>query len=69
MSRLDVVAELAAHQQNLVPEPGRARAALIALPPPALLALIAPGVVRALGDQQVSRVIVRAPKLVSVVAA
>ena len=33
------------------------------------LALVAPGVVRALGDQQVSRVIVRAPKLVSVVAA
>ena len=33
------------------------------------LALVAPGVVRALGDQQVSRVIVRAPKLVSIVAA
>ena len=33
------------------------------------LALGAPGVVRALGDQQVSRVIVRAPKLVSIVAA
>jgi len=33
------------------------------------LALAAPGVVRALGDQQVSRVIVRAPKLVSIVAA
>jgi leucyl-tRNA synthetase len=33
------------------------------------LALIAPGVVRTLGDQQVSRVIVRAPKLVSIVAA
>jgi leucyl-tRNA synthetase len=33
------------------------------------LALIAPGVVRTLGDQQVSRIIVRAPKLVSIVAA
>src|ERR1700742_3548329 len=33
------------------------------------LALIAPGVVRTLGDQRVSRVIVRAPKLVSIVAA
>src|SRR5229473_6536843 len=33
------------------------------------LALAAPGVVRALGDQQVNRVIVRAPKLVSIVAA
>jgi leucyl-tRNA synthetase len=33
------------------------------------LALVAPGVARALGDQQVSRVIVRAPKLVSIVAA
>ena len=33
------------------------------------LALVAPGVVRTLGDQQVSRVIVRAPKLVSIVAA
>jgi leucyl-tRNA synthetase len=33
------------------------------------LALAQPGVVRALGDMQVSRVIVRAPKLVSVVAA
>jgi leucyl-tRNA synthetase len=33
------------------------------------LALIAPGVVRTLGDQQVRRVIVRAPKLVSIVAA
>jgi leucyl-tRNA synthetase len=33
------------------------------------LALVAPGVVRTLGDAQVSRVIVRAPKLVSIVAA
>jgi leucyl-tRNA synthetase len=33
------------------------------------LALVAPGVIRTLGDQQVSRVIVRAPKLVSIVAA
>ena len=33
------------------------------------LALYAPGVVRTLGDQQVRRVIVRAPKLVSIVAA
>src|SRR5712671_1187973 len=33
------------------------------------LALVAPGVVRTLGDQRVSRVIVRAPKLVSIVAA
>jgi leucyl-tRNA synthetase len=33
------------------------------------LALVAPGAVRALGDQQVNRVIVRAPKLVSIVAA
>jgi leucyl-tRNA synthetase len=33
------------------------------------LALIAPGVVRTLGSQQVRRVIVRAPKLVSIVAA
>ena len=33
------------------------------------LALVAPGVVRTLGDRQVSRVIVRAPKLVSIVAA
>ena len=33
------------------------------------LALVAPGVVRTLGDQQVSRVIVRPPKLVSIVAA
>ena len=33
------------------------------------LALAAPGVVRTLGGQQVSRVIVRAPKLVSIVAA
>jgi leucyl-tRNA synthetase len=33
------------------------------------LALMAPGAVRALGDAQVSRVIVRAPKLVSIVAA
>jgi leucyl-tRNA synthetase len=32
------------------------------------LALVAPGVVRTLGEQQVSRVIVRAPKLVSIVA-
>ena len=32
------------------------------------LALVAPGVVRTLGDQRVSRVIVRAPKLVSIVA-
>ena len=32
------------------------------------LALLAPGVVRTLGGQQVSRVIVRAPKLVSIVA-
>jgi leucyl-tRNA synthetase len=33
------------------------------------LALVAPGVIRTLGDQLVSRVIVRAPKLVSIVAA
>jgi len=33
------------------------------------LALAAPGVVRALAGQPVSRVIVRAPKLVSIVAA
>jgi leucyl-tRNA synthetase len=33
------------------------------------LALVAPGVLRTLGDQQVRRVIVRAPKLVSIVAA
>jgi leucyl-tRNA synthetase len=33
------------------------------------LALVAPGVVRTLGGQQVNRVIVRAPKLVSIVAA
>src|SRR6266702_895524 len=33
------------------------------------LALVAPGVVRTLGDQHVNRVIVRAPKLVSIVAA
>ena len=33
------------------------------------LALVAPGVIRTLGDQQVSRVIVRPPKLVSIVAA
>jgi len=33
------------------------------------LALAAPGVIRTLGDQPVSRVIVRAPKLVSIVAA
>jgi leucyl-tRNA synthetase len=33
------------------------------------LALVAPGVIRTLGDQRVSRVIVRAPKLVSIVAA
>jgi leucyl-tRNA synthetase len=32
-------------------------------------ALVAPGVVRTLGDQQVRRVIVRAPKLVNIVAA
>jgi leucyl-tRNA synthetase len=33
------------------------------------LALMAPGVIRTLGEAQVSRVIVRAPKLVSIVAA
>jgi leucyl-tRNA synthetase len=33
------------------------------------LALAAPGVARTLGDQPVSRVIVRAPKLVSIVVA
>jgi leucyl-tRNA synthetase len=33
------------------------------------LALVAPGVVRTLGEQQIRRVIVRAPKLVSIVAA
>ena len=33
------------------------------------LALTAPGVIRTLGEAQVSRVIVRAPKLVSIVAA
>ncbi|HEY1635338.1 MAG TPA: class I tRNA ligase family protein, partial [Acidimicrobiales bacterium] len=33
------------------------------------LALVAPGVLRTLGEQQVNRVIVRAPKLVSIVAA
>jgi leucyl-tRNA synthetase len=33
------------------------------------LALSAPGALRALGDQQVGRVIVRAPKLVNIVAA
>jgi leucyl-tRNA synthetase len=33
------------------------------------LALAAPGVIRTLGGQPVSRVIVRAPKLVSIVAA
>jgi leucyl-tRNA synthetase len=33
------------------------------------LALAAPGAVRALGDQQIRRVIVRAPKLVNIVAA
>jgi leucyl-tRNA synthetase len=33
------------------------------------LALVAPGVLRTLGDQEVRRVIVRAPKLVSIVAA
>jgi leucyl-tRNA synthetase len=33
------------------------------------LALARPGLVRALGDQQITRVIVRAPKLVSIVAA
>jgi leucyl-tRNA synthetase len=33
------------------------------------LALVAPGVVRTLGDRHVNRVIVRAPKLVSIVAA
>jgi leucyl-tRNA synthetase len=33
------------------------------------LALAAPGVVRTLGGQPVTRVIVRAPKLVSIVAA
>jgi len=38
---LDVVAELAAHQQNLEPPPLRARAALLALPPPPLCRLIA----------------------------
>jgi dTMP kinase len=38
--REDVVAALAAHQQNLVPDPAPARAAVIALPPPALVALV-----------------------------
>lgn len=42
MSRLDVVAELAAHQQNLVPDPVRSQRALVALPPPALAQLVAP---------------------------
>jgi leucyl-tRNA synthetase len=32
------------------------------------LALAQPGVTRALGDQRISRVIVRAPKLVNIVA-
>jgi len=40
--RLDVVAELAAHQQNLEPPPVRARAALLALPPPPLCGMLAP---------------------------
>ena len=39
--RLDVVAALAAHQQNLEPPPVRGRAALLALPPPPLCRLIA----------------------------
>jgi thymidylate kinase len=39
--RLDVVAELAAHQQNLEPPPPGRRAALLALPPPPLCRLIA----------------------------
>ena len=33
------------------------------------LALVAPGVARTLGDQHIRRVIVRAPKLVNIVAA
>jgi dTMP kinase len=47
VSRLDVVAELWAHQQNLSPAPGAPRAALIALPPPALVVLVAPDGMRA----------------------
>jgi thymidylate kinase len=39
--RLDVVAALAAHQQNLEPPPVRRRAALLALPPPPVCRLIA----------------------------
>lgn len=42
MSRLDVVARLAAHQQNLQPEPVAARTAVIALPPSPVFAWIAP---------------------------
>ncbi|HET7501320.1 MAG TPA: hypothetical protein VFK02_09970 [Kofleriaceae bacterium] len=46
VNRLDVVAELAAHQQNLRPAPAAPRTALIALPPPAIAALIAPDALR-----------------------
>ena len=42
VSRLDVVAELAAHQQNLTPDPCGPHRALVALPPVALADLIAP---------------------------
>ena len=39
--RLDVVAELAAHQQNLVPDTAPPHRVVLALPPPALFGLIA----------------------------
>ena len=54
VSRLDVVAELAAHQQNLVPEEVSSRRVLLVLPAPALCGLVpveGDAGVRALADQ------------------
>jgi thymidylate kinase len=42
VSRLDVVAELAAHQQNLAPDGVALRSVVLALPPPVVATLIAP---------------------------
>jgi dTMP kinase len=42
VSRLDVIAELAAHQHNVRPEPVVARSVVVALPAPPLIAWIAP---------------------------
>jgi len=50
VSRLDVVAELAAHQQNLAPDEVAPRSAVVALPLPALATLIAPDWARAARD-------------------